>query len=420
MDPVREAIRPDAADGEKDAARVLAFDKVVAFERGRLPAADPILEAESAPRPDARPLVEPTAKRFQAPAPAVETAPPRKKRRARIALPVILLAVLGGGGWYGHEWWTNGRFFVSTDDAYVQADIATLGTKVAGYIADVKVRDGDKVAAGDIVATLDDTDFRLALSSALAKRETQTATIARIDRQIAAQAAQIESSRAAVTSAQAESTRAAGAYERAQSLAKQSFQTKAALDQAIADRDRALAAIASAKAMLSAAEANLDVVKAQKTEAEQVARELDTAIDRARSDLAFTVIRAPSDGVIGNRAAQPGQYVSPGARLMALVPMKSVFVAANFKETQLAGLRAGQEVDLEVDSLPGRTIKGRIESIAPASGSTFSLLPPENATGNFTKITQRVPVRVEVPAEIASAGVLRPGLSVVASVDTRT
>jgi membrane fusion protein (multidrug efflux system) len=178
--------------------------------------------------------------------------------------------------------------------------------------------------------------------------------------------------------------------------------------------------VVSAGAALTAAEANLDVVKAQRAEAEQVARELDTAVQKAQSDLAATQIRAPADGTIGNRAAQPGQYVAPGTRLMALVPLGSVYVAANFKETQLGSIRPGQTVTLEVDSVKGRSFEGKVVNISPASGSTFSLLPPENATGNFTKITQRIPVRVEVSPEIAALGLLRPGLSVVASVDTRS
>ena len=360
METVR-SIETNAADRDGESATT-----VVAFERGRalhgvearqvvearqFVAANRVLEDKQALDPEQAleagqdetkqrqegvPALEPTAKVTQASPPAAEAKATVKKRKGRVVLPILLLAALGAGGYYGHSWWTNGRFFVSTDDAYVQADVATLGTKVAGYIAGVKVREGDTVSRGDVVATLDDTDFRLALATAEAKRATQSATIQRIDRQVAAQAAQIESSRAAVTSAEAESIRAASAYDRAQTLAKQSFQTKAALDQTVADRDRAVAAIASAKAMVDAAQANLDVVKAQKAEAEQVARELDTAVDKAKSDLAYTVIRAPSDGVVGNRAAQPGQYVSPGSRLMALVPMPSVYIAANFKETQLA------------------------------------------------------------------------------------
>jgi len=426
MSVVREDARP-AVDIEPTPTNVVPLDRPRAESKGEVKP-EAAVSSERAPTSERSPVTQEPAARAPAAKTAPDTpaadkadAPPARKRsKARILLPILLIAGLGGGGWYGYDYWTNGRFFVSTDDAYIQADVASLGTKVAGYVQTVAVNDGAAVKGGDVLVRLDDTDYRLALDSADAKRATQGATIARIQRQEVAQKAAIDSAAAGVTSAEAEATRARGAYERAQSLALQSFQSKAVLEQAIADRDRANAAVATANAALTAARANLDVIVAQRIEAEQVARELDTAVAKARSDLDFATIRAPSDGIVGNRAAQPGQYVSPGTRLMALVPMQSVYIAANFKETQLASIHPGQTVDLEVDSLPGQTFKGRVESISPASGSTFSLLPPENATGNFTKITQRIPVRIEVPADLAAKGLFRPGLSVVVSVDTRT
>jgi membrane fusion protein (multidrug efflux system) len=419
MDAVRALSRDDSV---AEGAQVLPLD-LLTLERSRVDAKTAWKTAAEIAKDDPVRAFEPSGKA----APGLSrtdpnmSAPVKKRRsRARLLLPIGALMALTAAGWYAHQWWTNGRFMVSTDDAYVQADVATLGSKVAGYVGKVNVRDGDAVKAGDVLVTIDDTDYRLALDTARAKRETQAATIARIERQIGAYEAQIESAEAGVASAQAEATRAAAAALRAQALAQQSFQSKAALDQAVADRDRSAAGVANAKAALTTAHANLEVVRAEKAEAEQVARELDTAVAKAESDLSFTVIRAPTDGLVGNRAAQPGQYVAPGARLLALVPMSSVYVAANFKETQLGSIRPGQHVALEVDSISGRTFEGRVASIAPASGSTFSLLPPENATGNFTKITQRVPVRVEVPVAVAAQGMLRPGLSVVVSVDTRT
>ena len=155
------------------------------------------------------------------------------------------------------------------------------------------------------------------------------------------------------------------------------------------------------------------------TEAERTRAELQTALDRAERDLSFTEVRAAFDGVIGNKAVQPGQYVQTGTRLLALVPLDSAYVEANFKETQLGALKPGQRVSISVDAYSDKPIQGRVESFAPASGSQFSLLPPENATGNFTKIVQRVPVRIKVPPEVARAGILRPGLSVVVEVHTR-
>ncbi|WP_448950750.1 HlyD family secretion protein [Labrys neptuniae] len=396
----------------------------------------------------------PAAKKAEAPAAPAQTATHaavaggKKKSKARIILPILLLGALGAGGWYGYQWWTNGRFMVETDDAYVQADVSTLGVKVSGYVDSVPVQNGDTVKAGDVIVKLEDTDYRTALDSAKAKRATQNATIARIEQQITAQQAAvetanagvasakagIESADAGVASAKAEIVRADAAYQRANALAARDFGSKATLDQATADRDKANAGLANAKAALTnaqasvnsadanviAAKANLAVTAAQKAEAEQGAKELDVAVTKAQNDLDATVVRAPTDGVVGNRAAQPGQYVAPGSRLIALVPLKSIYVAANFKETQLAPLVPGQKVEVSVDSMDGNTFEGVVGKFSPASGSVFSLLPPENATGNFTKITQRVPVRIEVPADIALSGKLRPGLSVVVTVDSRT
>jgi membrane fusion protein (multidrug efflux system) len=427
----------DVAREQSDTAKT---NNVVALERQRAEAPTPHDEpaakkAEQSPAPSTQ-------------SPAVPAAPAKKRSRARTILPILLIAVAGGAGWYGYDWWTNGRFMVTTDDAYVQADVSTLGIKVSGYVASVPVQDGDAIKAGDVLVKLDDTDYRTALEAAKAKRITQAATIDRINQQIVAQQAAIDTAVAGVTSANAgiatanagvasanaEVVRAAAAYDRAKALEAQSYGSKATLDQTTADRDRAAAGITSAKAAVTnaeaavvsaksavtAAQANLAVIKAQKLEAEQSAKELDVAVTKAQNDLDATVVRAPTDGIVGNRAAQPGQYVAPGSRLMALVPLKSIYIAANFKETQLGPLVPGQKVDISVDSIDGKTFEGVVGKFSPASGSVFSLLPPENATGNFTKITQRVPVRIEVPADIATSGKLLPGLSVIVSVDSRT
>jgi membrane fusion protein (multidrug efflux system) len=447
MDAAREHNKAETSQGIADAAGDEAVvNNVVTLERQRNEAPAPQAAPEAKTTPEAK-------KAEQAPAPTTQTptapaAPAKKRSKTRIVFPILIAAALGAGGWYGYNWWTSGRFMIETDDAYVQADVSTLGIKVAGYIKTVPVQNGDSVKAGDVIATLDDTDYRTALDSAKAKRVTQTATIDRIGQQVVAQQAAIdtanagvasanagiESAKAGVDSANAEIVRANAAFDRANTLAAQSFGSKATLDQAIADRDRANASLASAKAgvtsaeaaltsaksAVTAAQANLAVIQSQKAEAEQTAKELDVDVTKAQNDLDATVVRAPSDGVVGNRAAQPGQYVAPGSRLIALVPLKSIYIAANFKETQLGPLVPGQKVEVAVDSMDGQTFEGIVGKFSPASGSMFSLLPPENATGNFTKITQRVPVRIEVPADIATSGKLLPGLSVVVNVDRRT
>jgi membrane fusion protein (multidrug efflux system) len=301
----------------------------------------------------------------------------------------------------------------------VQAYNTTLAAKVPGYVANVAVTDNTRVHAGDVIATIDDGDYRLAAESARNKVTTQEATIARIGHQIDAQNAAVEQAKAQVASAQAMSTRTQLELDRQNKLAAQDYASHQTLEQAQANRDQAIAGVQSALAALDSAAANVDVLKGQQQEAAGTLDELKTALAKAERDLSFTVIRAPIDGVIGNRAVQTGDYLQPGQRLASLVPLDDVYVDANFKETQLAQLHPGQPVRISVDALPEDDISGSIESLSPASGAVFSLLPPDNATGNFTKIVQRLPVRIRVPSNVASQGQLRPGMSVVVHVNTK-
>jgi membrane fusion protein (multidrug efflux system) len=354
---------------------------------------------------------------------APAAAAPEAKRKGFGKKPLILAVLAGGlafGGYEGHEWWTNGRFMVSTEDAYVQADITILSAKVSGYVQSVAVTNNQSVKAGDLIAKIDDGDYRFALQSAKDKLATQQSAVTRIGRQIEAGRASVAQAQAQIAAAKAEAERAESDYARQQQLARSDFTSRAALENAKATRDRAQANVQSTEAALAAAKANVDVLAAQQNEAQRVAAEQQTAIEKAERDLTFTEIRAPVDGVIGNKAMEVGTFVQPGARLAALVPMTSVHVDANFKETQIASLKVGQKVRIEVDAFPDADVVGTVESVSPASGAVFSLLPPENATGNFTKIVQRVPVRVSVNPEIVQQGILRPGLSVVVDVDTRT
>ena len=373
--------------------------------------------------PDARPQLKlaETPPRQESPAgPEKPSAKPRRRRPslARFGLGVALLAALAGAGWFATDWYTTGRFMVSTDDAYVRADTSALSAKVAGYVADLPVAENTLVKAGTVLLKLDDGDFRLAVASAKDHIALQNASIARIGEQARAQQAEIQSAQAKVDMAQADAENFATVLERQKTLAKKDFASAQAVDQARANSDRALAGVASAKADLAAAEANLGVLQAQILEANATLSQLNTELARAERDLAFTEIKAPFDGIIANRAVEPGQYVQSGQRLMALVPVTSAYVEANLKETQLADVKPGQKAEISVDAWDGATITGVVDSISPASGAEFSLLPPENATGNFTKITQRVPVRIKI--EAADAARLRAGLSVVVDIDTRT
>ena len=366
--------------------------------------------------------------------PTVSVAPPRAKRSPRRFLPPLLvIGAAAYGAHWGYGYFTEGRFLVSTDDAYVNANTVIVAPKVAGYIAEVLIKNNQAVQSGDLLARIDAGDYDLAVRAARDKVATQDATISRIDRQITAQRAlvtqsqaQIEAASASAASAAADEQRAALEFERAQKLALTSFGSQQRLEQANADKKRTAAAAAGAKASLASAQAqhvwnqaNIDVLESQKGESERARAELQTAVARALRDLSFAEIRAPFDGVVGNKAVEVGQYVQPGTRLLAVVALDRVYIDANFKETQLADIKPGQRVDVEVDALGGGKVEGVVRSIAPASGAQFSLLPPDNATGNFTKIVQRVTVRIGFDAEAVQSHALRPGLSVAVSVHMR-
>ncbi|CAH1673862.1 MULTISPECIES: HlyD family secretion protein [unclassified Chelatococcus] len=346
-------------------------------------------------------------------------APKKKSRIRKPLLAAVALIALAAGGYEGYHWWTLGRFEIETDDAYVHVDMTIMAAKVSGYITSVDVTDNQFVREGDIIARIDDGDYRLAVDAAKGKVATQQAAIARIAEQVKAGQASVEQAEAQIAAAQADVDRAELEFDRQQQLAKSNFASKQALDNARADRDRTRANLASAKAGLDSARANVGVLNAQRVEAERSLDEDRTSLARAERDLSFTEIKAPVSGVIGNRAVQVGKLVSVGERLAALVPLDAVYVDANYKETQLGKLKPGQRVDITVDAYPGRVFAGEVASISPASGALFSLLPPENATGNFTKIVQRVPVRIRFSPDTLSDHVLRPGMSVVATVDTR-
>lgn len=374
--------------------------------------------ASDAPTADAAKPVAPSSPAPPALAASGSEAPvkPRSRKRRVILTILAILAVVGG--YEGYGWWTTGRFMVTTDDAYVGADITILAAKASGYIATIEVTPNQSVEAGQVIARIDDLDYRLMVQAASDKLATQQSTVERIGRQVEAARAQVAQAEAQLGASRADNVRSAADFDRQTRLAQSDYASKSKLEQSLADRDRAVANVKGAEAGILAAQANVAVLEAQRAEADKVAAEYRTAVAKAERDLAFTVIRAPVAGVVGNRAVEIGSYVQPGTRLAALVPIATLHVDANFKETQLGRIVPGQKVEIEVDALSGRTVPGIVESIAPASGAQFSLLPPENATGNFTKIVQRVPVRVKVDPATAES-VLRPGLSVVVRIDSR-
>lgn len=349
---------------------------------------------------------------------AVEAASKKKKRSP--ILPVLGLAALAAGGWYGYDWWTNGRFMVSTDDAYIEGDIATISPKVSGYVAKVDVVANQQVKAGDPLVTLDDGDYRIAAEQTEAQIATQKLALSRFDAQIAGAMASLAQAGAQKNALEATVRGAELAQKRASDLQSKDVGTVASRDNADVALDQARANLAGADANIATANANITVLQAQRAEAESQIRSLELARDKANRDLGFTVLKAPYDGVIGNVAVQVGDLVSAGQRLAALVPVDQLYIDANFKETQIAHLVPGSKVKVHIDAYDEHAIEGTVASISPASGSVFSLLPAENATGNFTKVIQRVPVRITLPADVLAEGHLRAGLSVVVDVDTRT
>ncbi|MET0877314.1 MAG: HlyD family secretion protein [Tardiphaga sp.] len=354
-------------------------------------------------------------------APGAEAAPaaaPKSGRKKAILLGVgALLAV--AGVYYGVNYYLVGRFMVSTDDAYVRANNTTLGARVAGHIAAILPGDNTSVKAGDVLFRIDDGDYRIAVDAARRKIATQQATIDRIGRQVTAMQSAVEQANAQMVSADAMSKRAQLDFERQDALSTKGFASRATYETSQASRDQTAASVQAAKAAVDAARDNVEVTKAQQNEARAQLAELQSSLDKAQRDLDFTQVKAPVDGIFSNRLVNTGDYIQAGQRLANVVPLDAVYIDANFKETQLRRLKPGQPVSIELDADSSRAIEGTVESLAPASGSVFTLLPPDNATGNFTKIVQRVPVRLKVPADVAKENLLRAGMSVYVRVNTK-
>ena len=352
--------------------------------------------------------------------PAVPAAsePAKKTGKKRFVLMgIVVLLALAAAGYTGY-YLLVGRFYVSTDDAYVRANNTMLGARVAAHVAAILPGDNTPVHQGDVIFRLDEGDYRIAVEAARTKIGTQEATIARIGRQVAAQQSAVEQAEANLASAQAGLKRADLDYDRQQSLSTKGFASHATFEQSEAARDQGLAGVKAAQAAFDNARDMVEVTKAQRAEAQAQLAELKTQLAKAERDLDFTLVRSPVDGIFANRLVNVGDFVQVGQRLGNIVPLDDVFIDANFKETQLKRIRPGQPVMISVDAYSHRKFAGKVESLAPAAGSVFTLLPPDNATGNFTKIVQRVPVRIRVPGAVARENLLRAGMSVYATVDT--
>jgi membrane fusion protein, multidrug efflux system len=300
----------------------------------------------------------------------------------------------------------------STNDAYVTADFTLVAPRVAGQITDVLVNDNESVKAGQLLVRIDDRDFRAALMSAQADVEAAKASVANYDAEIARQPALVDQARATLRSddasigfARANASRYQDLSQTGAGTAQEQQQTSSALAEQLAQQSHDQAA-------LEATVQNLDVLRAERDKAAGTEERAEAALEQAKLNLSYTEIRAPVDGKIGRRSARVGAYVTPGAPILAIVPLSDAYVVANFQENQITRMRPGESVRVKVDSLPGVVIRGRIDSLAPATGVSFAPIAPDNATGNFTKIVQRVPVKITIDRGQEAASALSVGLSV--------
>ena len=334
-------------------------------------------------------------------------------------LSFACVAAVSGSG-YGYYWWTTGRFIESTDDAYVGGNVTPISPHIAGFVAEILVTDNQRVDAGQVLVRLDDRDARAAAEHAEAVLDQRTAMLASLRAKYALQQPTIEEAAADLDAKVAQASFAKLDAERYHTLALSDSGSRQSAERTRAQDQAARAAVASAQAALAAANQQLSVLAANIDEAAAAVAQAQADLQTARLNLGYAEIRSPISGYVGNRAARVGAYVSQGTYLLTIVPAHGLWVDANFKEDQLARMQPGQPATIVADTLPGHVFLGHVVSLAPATGAVFSVIPPENATGNFTKIVQRVPVRIALDDEDASLGRIRPGLSTVATVDIRS
>jgi membrane fusion protein (multidrug efflux system) len=330
------------------------------------------------------------------------------------------LAVLAGAAWYGWDYWTVGQYLVSTDDAYVRADSTTIAPKVAGYLQQVLVKDNERVRTGQVLARIDDRDFKVALDQAAADVAAARATIASKQAQLDVQQAVINAAKATLDVDRAVVTFAVQEDKRYTDLAGTGYGSLQNAQQAQSRSASAKATLNRDGANLTSAEKQVDLLNAEIVQANAALARAQALQHQAELNLGYTTITAPIDGVVGNRTLRVGQFVQAGTQLMSVVPATGAYVVANYKETQLTDVHEGQAVAISVDMFPGQVVHGHVDSIAPASGQEFALLPPDNATGNFTKVVQRIPVRIALDTNGNSPIELRPGMSVIPTIETRS
>jgi membrane fusion protein (multidrug efflux system) len=354
------------------------------------------------------------------PAPAGAEPPPQKNGRRKTVLLVIGVVLLIGALVWLFHWWTVGRFIESTDDAYLRADSVTIAPKVSGYVTQVYVTDNQAVKAGQPLVKLDARQYEASVAQARASLDSKRADIVRAQANIRQQEASIEQAKAQAAAARINADHAAHEYARFEPLAATGAETTEKLADLRSTRDQAQANYQADLAAAKSATAQIATIKAQVQQAQAELESTQASGKKSTLDLDDTVVYSAIDGRVGDKTVRVGQFVQPGTAMMTVVPVQYVYLVANFKETQVGDMRIGQSASLHIDAMPGQDLKGVVDSFSPGTGSEFALLPPENATGNFTKIVQRVPVKIRIIADADTRSVLLPGMSVTVDVDTLT
>jgi membrane fusion protein (multidrug efflux system) len=337
----------------------------------------------------------------------------------RLALAAALLVPAVAAAWYARDWWTVGRFIESTDDAYVGGNVTPLAPHIDAFIEKVLVKDNERVRAGQVLIQLDRRDYQAALDHAQAALQARLAKAESLRAQYALQQSAIRQQEADLASKKAQATFAVQDAVRYHALAQTSYGSRQNEERTTAQQQASQSAVAAAQAALEAARQRLKVIEAETAEADAAVAQARSDLKTAELNLGYSEIRSPIDGTVGNRAAQVGAYATKGTYLISVTPAEGLWVDANFKEDQLTRMTPGQSASVTADVLPGHVFQAHVVSLSPGTGAVFSVIPPENATGNFTKIVQRVPVRVALDAGDPKLAMLRPGLSTVVRVDTR-
>jgi membrane fusion protein, multidrug efflux system len=330
-----------------------------------------------------------------------------------VAVAVLVIIATRWNRWEGSSDWQ------STDDAFLQADLTPIASKVAGYVKNLPVQDFDRVHTGEVLAEIVDDDYRAVVAQINAAIVSAGAQVDALKAQRQLQDANVRAAKAtaAVTTANIEQN--ARDLSRQERLLKSGSSSTEASEKLQTTRAQLAAQLEQNRAQISAASHQIDVLAAQTAQAEAAVNAQKANLQAAQLNLTYTRILAPQDGVIGQRQIKPGQYVGVGTQITTLTPLPNVWVIANYKETQLTRMRVGQPAEITVDTFPGRKLRGHVLAFSPGAGSQFALLPPDNATGNFTKVVQRIAVKIVVDDTDGLTDVLRPGMSVVARVDTR-